>query len=64
MPLLGLSLFLGFYPKPVLDRVQPSRSTRWSPTSKRNSDYKAPDVNKPCSTEGDTIVCRADEAGK
>ena len=24
MPLLGLSLFLGFYPKPVLDRLQPS----------------------------------------
>ena len=24
VPLLGLSLFLGFYPKPVLDRVQPS----------------------------------------
>jgi len=23
-PLLGLSLFLGFYPKPVLDRLQPS----------------------------------------
>ena len=23
-PLLGLSLFLGFYPKPVLDRIQPS----------------------------------------
>ena len=24
VPLLGLSLFLGFYPKPVLDRLQPS----------------------------------------
>jgi NADH:ubiquinone oxidoreductase subunit 5 (subunit L)/multisubunit Na+/H+ antiporter MnhA subunit len=24
VPLLGLSLFLGFYPKPVLDRIQPS----------------------------------------
>ena len=24
VPLLGLSLFLGFYPKPVLDRVEPS----------------------------------------
>jgi NADH-quinone oxidoreductase subunit M len=24
VPLLGLSLFLGFYPKPVLDRVKPS----------------------------------------
>ncbi len=51
VPLLGLSLFLGFYPKPVLDRV--SRvSTRWSPTSTRNSDHQPPDVNKPCSTDG------------
>ena len=24
VPLLGLSLFLGFYPKPVLDRVKPA----------------------------------------
>jgi formate hydrogenlyase subunit 3/multisubunit Na+/H+ antiporter MnhD subunit len=24
VPLLGLSLFLGFYPKPVLDRLEPS----------------------------------------
>jgi NADH-quinone oxidoreductase subunit M len=24
VPLLGLSLFLGFYPKPVLDRLQPA----------------------------------------
>jgi len=24
VPLLGLSLFLGFYPRPVLDRIQPS----------------------------------------
>ena len=24
MPLLGLSLFLGFYPRPVLDRISPS----------------------------------------
>ena len=63
VPLLGLSLFLGFYPKPVLDRVQPSVDALVAHVD-RNSDHQPPDVNKPCTTEGDTIVCRAEEAGK
>jgi NADH-quinone oxidoreductase subunit M len=40
-PLLAISLFLGFYPKPVLDRVQPS-VTQVVKTVERNSDYRQP----------------------
>jgi NADH-quinone oxidoreductase subunit M len=47
VPLLGLSLFLGFYPKPVLDRVQPSVERLVAHVEDR-SDYEEPDV----STEG------------
>jgi NADH-quinone oxidoreductase subunit M len=41
VPLLGLSLFLGFYPKPVLDRLQPSVNALIHHVE-LNSDYKAP----------------------
>ncbi len=63
VPLLGLSLFLGFYPKPVLDRVQPSVN-RLVVQVDSHSDHQPPDVNKPCTTGGDLTVCRAEEAGK
>ena len=43
LPLLGLSLFLGFYPKPVLDRLQPSVEALIHHVE-LNSDYKAPTV--------------------
>jgi NADH-quinone oxidoreductase subunit M len=43
LPLLGLSLFLGFYPKPVLDRVQPSVNALIHHVE-LNSNYKAPTV--------------------
>ena len=42
-PLLALIVFLGVYPKPMLDRIEP-RSTAWSPTSRSNSDYVEPAV--------------------
>ena len=42
VPLLGLSLFLGFYPKPVLDRVQPTVDALIAHVED-HSDYK-PDV--------------------
>ena len=45
MPLLGLSLFLGFYPKPVLDRVQPSVERLVRHVEDR-SDYEEPTVSK------------------
>ena len=43
LPLLGLSLFLGFYPKPVLDRLQPSVEALIHHVE-LNSNYKAPAV--------------------
>ena len=50
LPLLGLSLFLGFYPKPVLDRLQPSVQVLIQHVE-QNSNYKAPVVpNAPVAT--------------
>jgi NADH-quinone oxidoreductase subunit M len=43
LPLLALSLFLGFYPKPVLDRLQPSVQALIHHVE-QNSNYKAPKV--------------------
>src|SRR3954452_7237298 len=45
VPLIGLSLFLGFYPKPVLDRIQPSVNALVAHVE-ANSDYKEPQVAK------------------
>src|SRR4029079_11298879 len=44
VPLLGLSLFLGFYPKPVLDRVEPSVQALVQHV-KDHSDVKIPPVS-------------------
>lgn len=44
VPLLGLSLFLGFYPKPVLDRVEPSIGALVEHVE-RNSDYDEPGID-------------------
>ena len=44
VPLLGLSLFLGFYPKPVLDRLQPSVAVVVSQIDS-HSDHHKPLVN-------------------
>ena len=46
MPLLALSLFLGFYPKPVLDRVQPTVGALITHVE-CNSDFTAPAVSNP-----------------
>jgi len=43
-PLLGLSLFLGFYPKPVLDRLQPSVDALVTQVNS-HSDHKAPVIS-------------------
>ncbi len=43
VPLLGLSLFLGLYPKPVLDRVQPAVELRVH-NLERKSDYRQPEL--------------------
>jgi NADH-quinone oxidoreductase subunit M len=44
IPLLALSLFLGFYPKPVLDRLEPDVRTLVNHVQ-RNSNYKPPAVS-------------------
>ena len=63
VPLLGLSLFLGFYPKPVLDRLEASVVALVKQID-THSDHQPPDVNKPCTTDVDLTVCRASEASK
>jgi NADH-quinone oxidoreductase subunit M len=45
VPLLGLSLFLGLYPKPALDRIEPSVKERVANLEHR-SDYREPDPPK------------------
>ncbi len=46
VPLLGLSLFLGFYPKPVLDRLEPTVGALVR-SVECNSGYSAPAVSNP-----------------
>jgi len=45
LPLLGLSLFLGLYPKPLLERVEPSVKALVSHVESR-TDYQAPTVSE------------------
>ena len=45
VPLLGLSLFLGFYPQPVLDRVEPSVNALIAQIE-AHSNYREPNVAK------------------
>ena len=41
MPLIGLSLFLGIYPKPVLDRIEPTVQQRIV-NLEQKTDYREP----------------------
>ena len=45
VPLLALSLFLGIYPKPVLDRIEPSAEARIA-NFERVTDYRSPEHSK------------------
>ena len=45
VPLLALSLFLGIYPKPVLDRIEPS-AERAVLNFERKTDYRSPEHSK------------------
>src|SRR5262249_22519083 len=56
VPLLGLSLFLGFYPKPVLDRLEPSVVALVNQVD-THSDHQKPAVNVAAET------CVADASG-
>jgi len=59
VPLLGLSLFLGLYPKPVLDRIEPQVKALVHQVEK-GSDYKAPTV----STKGASGSSTGDRGGE
>ena len=64
-PLLGLSLFLGFYPKPVLDRVEPSVAALVKQVE-THSDFKTPVINvagKFCVVDADGREHPSDTAG-
>ena len=45
MPLIGLSLFLGIYPKPVLDRIEPTVQHAID-NFERKTDYRSPEHEK------------------
>jgi NADH-quinone oxidoreductase subunit M len=62
VPLLALSLFLGLYPKPVIDRVQPSVQALICHVE-RTTDYKEPKVSVG-STAAATRNDRCAEASK
>jgi len=44
-PLLALSLFLGLYPKPVLDRIEPA-ADRAVRNFERKTDYRSPEESR------------------
>jgi NADH-quinone oxidoreductase subunit M len=45
VPLLALSLFLGLYPKPVLDRIEPA-ADRAVRNFERKTDYRSPEESR------------------
>ena len=45
VPLIGLSLFLGIYPKPVLDRIEPAANHAIE-NFERKTDYRSPEHKK------------------
>jgi NADH-quinone oxidoreductase subunit M len=49
-PLIGLIVFLGVYPKPVLDRMQPAVDALVTHVE-QNSDFVSPEVDHPVVTE-------------
>jgi NADH-quinone oxidoreductase subunit M len=56
VPLLGLSLFLGFYPQPVLDRLDPSVTALVQHVEDR-SDYRQPAVSEGGPVAAAAIAC-------
>jgi NADH-quinone oxidoreductase subunit M len=59
LPLLGLSLFLGIYPKPLLERVEPAVKALIAHVESR-SDYQQPKV----ADLGPKAVASSKEGGK
>jgi len=52
VPLLAFSLLLGFYPRPVLDRVEPTMR-QYIESFERKTDYREPDFSGPGSEVAD-----------
>jgi NADH-quinone oxidoreductase subunit M len=61
-PLLGLIVFLGVYPRPVLDRMAPSVD-RLIEHVDENSDFVSPEVDRVRVTDGEAEAESA-EAGR
>ena len=58
-PLLGLIVFLGVYPKPVLDRIAPSVACLIQHVDEHSDDFAEPDASK---VEG--VDCTGGPAGQ
>jgi NADH-quinone oxidoreductase subunit M len=59
VPLLGLSLFLGFHPSPVLDRIEPAAKQLVAHVE-RSTDYKQPAVSQ----DGPKVAATSGEEDK
>jgi NADH-quinone oxidoreductase subunit M len=59
-PLIGLIVFLGVYPKPVLDRMQPAVDALVTHVED-NSDFVSPEVDHPVVTEDESEAAEESE---
>jgi NADH-quinone oxidoreductase subunit M len=59
-PLIGLMFFLGIYPKPVLERIEPAVD-RLIAHVEDHSDYRQPDVAKVGGDEADDVAAEEHE---
>ena len=60
VPLIGLSLFLGIYPKPVLDRIEPAAQHAID-NFERKTDYRSPEHEKELVHRQKKVEREADE---
>jgi NADH-quinone oxidoreductase subunit M len=63
LPLVGLIVFCGLYPKPMIDRIEPSVKRIMVEVEKRANDavYADPDNEEPAEAEGIASVVEAEE---
>ncbi len=63
LPLLGLIVFLGVYPKPVLDRIEPSVKVLLAHVEAHVDDFEAPEPDAPVRRSGVAELTGALESG-
>ncbi|MCZ7535825.1 MAG: NADH-quinone oxidoreductase subunit M [Acidimicrobiia bacterium] len=63
LPLIGLSLFLGFYPKPVLDRIEPDVRALVQHVEQYGDGFAEPDVARPGAHDPPAAANEDGEAG-